>query len=96
MRVRLIPAPKGTGLVAAPAPKKMLAMAGVKDCYTSARGHTRTMGNFVKATFYAMKKTYAFLTPDLWKTTEFSKAPYQEYTDFLQEEAEKNKVVATN
>jgi len=93
VRVRLIPAPKGTGLVAAPAPKKMLAMAGVKDCYTSSRGHTRTMGNFVKAVFFALKKTYGFLTPDLWEPTKFSKNLFQEHTDFLQKEtAQKIKV----
>lgn len=92
VRVRLIPAPKGTGLVAAPATKKMLAMAGIKDCYTSSRGHTRTMGNFVKAVFFALKKTYSFLTPDLWKPTEFSKTLFQEHTNFLKSEAEKIKV----
>lgn len=91
--MRLIPAPKGTGLVAAPAPKKMLAMAGVKDCYTSSRGHTRTMGNFVKAVFFALKKTYSFLTPDLWSETEFSVTPFQQHTDFLKAESEKLKVV---
>lgn len=89
VRVRLIPAPKGTGLVAAPASKKLLHMAGVKDCYTSSRGHTRTLGNFVKATFYALKKTYSYLTPDLWKPTEFSETPYKVHSDFLKEEAEK-------
>ena len=31
VRVRLIPAPRGTGLVAAPATKKMLSLAGIKD-----------------------------------------------------------------
>merc|ERR1711939_1112888 len=56
VRVRLIPAPRGTGLVSAPVPKKLLGMAGVEDCYTSARGHTRTLGNFVKAVFYALGK----------------------------------------
>merc|ERR1711871_1864324 len=54
VRVRLIPAPRGTGLVAAPATKKLLGMAGIEDCYTSSRGHTRTMGNFLKATFFAV------------------------------------------
>jgi small subunit ribosomal protein S2e len=93
VRVRLIPAPKGTGLVAAPAPKKMLNMAGVKDCYTSSRGHTRTMGNFVKATFYALKKTYSYLTPDLWTPTVFAPAPYQAHTDFLMETAKNGDVV---
>jgi small subunit ribosomal protein S2e len=83
VRVRLIPAPRGTGLCAAPAPKKLLGMAGIEDCYTSARGHTRTLGNFVKATFYALRHTYAYLTPDLWKETVFTSSPYQEYSDFL-------------
>lgn len=81
--VRLVPAPKGTGLVAAGIPKKLLQMAGVQDCYTQSRGETRTLGNFVGATFLALKKTYTFLTPDLWFPTVFTKDPYQEHTDFL-------------
>ena len=46
VRVRLIPAPRGTGIVSAPVPKKLLTMAGIEDCYTSARGATKTLGNF--------------------------------------------------
>ena len=38
VRCRLIPAPRGTGLVSSPAGKKLLHMAGVDDCYTSSRG----------------------------------------------------------
>lgn len=83
VRVRLIPAPRGTGLCAAPAPKKLLGMAGIEDCYTSARGHTRTLGNFVKATYYALRNTYSYLTPDLWAENKFGKTPYQEHADFL-------------
>lgn len=64
---RLVPAPRGTGLVAAPVPKKLLQLAGIKDCYTTSRGSTRTLGNFVKATFQAISHTYGFLTPDLWE-----------------------------
>jgi len=81
--VRLIPAPKGAGIVAAITPKKVLAMAGVQDVYTCSRGCTRTLGNFVKATFYALASTYGFLTPDMWKETRFTKSPYQEWSDFL-------------
>ena len=44
--VRLIPAPRGTGIVAALLPKKLLTMAGVEDCYTAASGKTHTLGNF--------------------------------------------------
>ncbi|XP_055965117.1 40S ribosomal protein S2-like [Sorex fumeus] len=76
--MRLIPAPRGTGIVSAPVPKKLLMMAGIDDCYTSARGCTTTLGNFAKATFDAISKTYSYLTPDLWKETVFTKSPYQE------------------
>ncbi|MBZ3871809.1 40S ribosomal protein S2 [Sciurus carolinensis] len=38
--VRPIPAPRGTGIVSAPVPKKLLLMAGIDDRYTSARGCT--------------------------------------------------------
>ncbi|KNE55569.1 40S ribosomal protein S2 [Allomyces macrogynus ATCC 38327] len=86
---RLVPAPRGTGIVAAPVPKKLLQLAGITDCYTSARGSTRTLGNFVKATFAAIGNTYAFLTPDLWPTTAFTKAPFHEHSDFLQKTEKK-------
>ncbi|KAL6075558.1 hypothetical protein STEG23_011501 [Scotinomys teguina] len=77
--VRLIPAPRGTGIVSAPVLKKLLMVAGIDDCYTSAA----TLGNFAKATFDAISKTYSYLTPDLWKETVFTKSPYQESTDHL-------------
>merc|ERR1711918_331717 len=35
VRMRLIPAPKGTGIVAANVPKNVLEYAGIEDCYTS-------------------------------------------------------------
>ena len=81
--VRLIPAPRGTGLVAAPATKKMLAMAGIHDVYTSARGHTRTMGNFIKAVFFALGSTYGYLSPELWKNNTLVPSPYDEHATFL-------------
>jgi len=81
--MRLIPAPRGTGIVAAPVPKKLLTMAGIEDIYTQSVGATATLGNFAKATFMAISKTYSFLTPDLWKETVFTKQPYEEYTDYL-------------
>jgi len=81
--VRLVPAPRGTGIVAARTPKKVLSMAGIEDVFTQSTGSTKTMGNFVKATFEALSATYAYLTPDLWKETKLGKTPYQEHTDFL-------------
>ncbi|XP_031230470.1 40S ribosomal protein S2-like [Mastomys coucha] len=89
--VCLIPAPRGTGIVSASVLKKLLVMAGIDDCYTSARGCTAILGNFAKATFDAISKAtfdaiskaYSSLTPHLWKETVFTKSPYQEFTDHL-------------
>ncbi|WKY03411.1 hypothetical protein Q1695_004839 [Nippostrongylus brasiliensis] len=81
--VRLVPAPRGTGIVSAPVPKKLLQMAGIQDCYTSATGSTATLGNFAKATYAALQRTYSYLTPDLWKEEALDKTPYQRYHDFL-------------
>ncbi|KRY36664.1 Elongation factor G, mitochondrial [Trichinella spiralis] len=81
--VRLIPAPKGTGIVSAPVPKKLLQMAGIDDCYTCAKGSTGTLGNFAKATYAAIAATYSYLTPDLWKGTALSRSPYQAFAEFL-------------
>jgi small subunit ribosomal protein S2e len=64
--VRLVPAPRGTGIVGAPTSKKVLQMAGVQDCYTQTRGCTKTKGNFLYATYYALAKTYTYLTPEFW------------------------------
>ena len=83
VRIRMIPAARGTGIVASPTSKKVLQMAGIHDCYTASQGHTKTKGNFAKAAFNAIAKSYGFLTPDLWKETKFLKAPYQEHTDYL-------------
>uniref|UniRef100_A0A8C6G9Q3 Small ribosomal subunit protein uS5 n=1 Tax=Mus spicilegus TaxID=10103 RepID=A0A8C6G9Q3_MUSSI len=52
--VHLIPTPRGTGIVSAPVPKKLLTMAGIDDCYTSARGCTATLGNFHLEADYGM------------------------------------------
>ncbi|KIO28079.1 hypothetical protein M407DRAFT_243164 [Tulasnella calospora MUT 4182] len=89
---RLIPAPRGTGLVAAPASKRMLQLAGIQDCYTQSTGSTCTMGNFLKASFSAITKTYGFLTPDLWREIPVSKTPYEEFSAHLHLTAKKTAV----
>ena len=81
--VRLVPAPRGTGIVAAPVPTKILQFAGIEDVYTASMGSTRTTSNFIMATFYALRKTYAFLTPDLWPATAGQKDPSDEHSEFL-------------
>jgi len=66
VRIRLIPAPRGTGVVGAPATRKILHFAGVADCFSQSKGNTDTMENFLRAVFDALYKTYCYLTPDLW------------------------------
>jgi small subunit ribosomal protein S2e len=83
--VRLIPAPRGTGLVASPAVKRLLQLAGVQDAYTASTGSTKTLENTLKATFVAVANTYGFLTPDLWRQTALTRSPLEEYSDILRE-----------
>lgn len=83
--VRLIPAPRGTGLVASPAVKRLLQLAGVQDAYTASTGSTKTLENTLKATFVAVANTYGFLTPDLWRETALTRSPLEEYSDILRE-----------
>lgn len=66
VRITLLPAPKGVGLVAGESVKIVLRLAGIKDIWTRTRGETRTAINFVKATYDALRKTYAIKTPDQW------------------------------
>lgn len=73
--IRLTPAPRGTGIVGAPTSKKVLQMAGVQDCYTSSIGCTKTKGNFLFATFNALKQTYTYLTPEFWGAPRIERGP---------------------
>lgn len=57
VRVFLIPAPQGTGLVVANEIKKILKLAGVKDVYSKTFGRRRTTFNMIKACFDALNKT---------------------------------------
>ena len=57
VRVTLIPAPQGTGLVVANELKKVLKLAGIKDVYSKTFGKKRTSFNLIKACIDALKKT---------------------------------------
>jgi len=83
VRVRLVPAPRGTGLVSAPTSKKVLQMAGIGDVYTSSQGKTRTKGNFLKATFYCLENTYKYLMPDFWGKSKLDETPFETFSKWL-------------
>lgn len=59
IRVKLIPAPKGTGLVIEKECAKMLSMVGIKDVWSYTQGHTKTKSNVIKACFDALRKLMA-------------------------------------
>ena len=57
VEVTLRSAPRGVGLAVGDVPKSILGLAGVKDCWGFARGHTKTTVNYALATFDALKRT---------------------------------------
>jgi len=57
VRLTLIPAPQGTGLVAGNELKKILKLAGIKDVYSRTSGRKRTSFNLAKACIDALNKT---------------------------------------
>lgn len=87
VRVRLIPAPKGTGLVIEPELGKLVAFAGIKDVWSKTLGHTKTKTNAIKATFDALvkltkvkyshqeKEKLGIIEGSLSQTTEEASAP---------------------
>lgn len=79
--VRLIPAPRGKGIVASPVVKKLMQLAGVEDVYTSSSGSTRTTENTLKAAFIAIGNSYAFLSPNLWPTQPLQASPLDIYAE---------------
>ena len=67
-RVKLIPAPKGTGLVAEGELKKLLELAGIKDIWCKSFGNPGNKMNFLKAGFDALKNLQKIrMNPDMMK-----------------------------
>ena len=64
--VHHISAPRGTDILSAPVPKKLLRMASIDDGDSLARGCTAILDNVIKAT-YDISKTYVSLTSDFWR-----------------------------
>lgn len=57
VKVTLMPAPKGVGLVVGDQIKDVMRFAGIKDIWSRTSGHTRTELNFVRAALEALSKT---------------------------------------
>ena len=63
--LRLIPAPRGSGIVASAISKKILALAGIEDVFTSCIGNTKSTSCFLVATYKALQITYRWPQKDL-------------------------------
>jgi small subunit ribosomal protein S5 len=61
VKIKLMPAPKGTGLVVDDEVKKVLGLAGIKDIYSKSYGHTKTKFNMIKAVIKALQKLDKFI-----------------------------------
>jgi len=57
VRIKFIPAPRGTGLVVGDECKKILRLAGIRDVYSKTFGQTRTTLNLAQACMDALNKT---------------------------------------
>lgn len=60
VKVILMPAPKGVGLVADDETKKILKLAGIKDIWVRTFGNTSMRINLISAIFDALKKIYIY------------------------------------
>lgn len=60
VRIELMPAPRGVGLVADNETKKILKTAGIKDIWVKTFGNTSNRINLISAAFDALKKLYIY------------------------------------
>lgn len=56
VQVTFKPAPHGIGLATGDVAKKILGLAGVKDCWAFTKGQTKTIVNYAKAVFDALQQ----------------------------------------
>ena len=67
VRLRLIPAPKGTGLIVEGECGQVLRKAGIRDVWSKAIGQTRTKLNLIKACEDALRKLSTTKIQTRWK-----------------------------
>jgi small subunit ribosomal protein S5 len=66
VKIHLMPAPKGLGLVSGETAKVVLRLAGIKDCWSKSFGATKTTVSFAYATFDALRGTAEIMTSMDW------------------------------
>lgn len=82
VKVKLIPAPKGTGLVAEKEVAKMCELAGIKDIWSKTQGTTSNKINLMSAAFAALKELQSVrLTPEVIKNRNIVEGDKLEFED---------------
>lgn len=83
--LRVVPAPRGSGVRAGSVAKRIFQIAGVKDVFTVTTGQTATNENLAKATILALDNATNFFTPDMWNNNEKLMNPFMENSNFLEQ-----------
>lgn len=81
--IRVVPAPRGAGVVSGKVNRKIFELAGVKDVYTASYGATSTTENFAKATVNALENTSSIILPTQWEEGPRVLNPLLEFADIL-------------
>ncbi|MEM5878172.1 MAG: 30S ribosomal protein S5 [Candidatus Aenigmatarchaeota archaeon] len=64
VKVRLMPAPRGVGIVMNDEAKKIIKLAGIEDVWVKTYGNTGARINLIKAIFNALKRLHFYKTGD--------------------------------
>ncbi|MCX8179477.1 MAG: 30S ribosomal protein S5 [Candidatus Aenigmarchaeota archaeon] len=62
VKVKLMPAPRGVGIVSSDEAKKILRLAGIEDIWIKSYGNTGTRMNLIKAVYDGLKKLHSIKT----------------------------------
>lgn len=81
--VRVVPAPRGAGVISGKVNRKIFELAGVKDLYTASYGATSTTENFAKASIKALENTSSFILPNQWDEPARTLNPLLEFADLI-------------
>lgn len=64
--IKMLPGPRGLGIVAGNTAKMVIDLAGIKDCWAISSGETRTTLSFAFATYIALRDSYKLLSKEVW------------------------------
>ena len=83
IKLELIPAQRGTGIVGVNTSKKIFELCGIEDIIIKTFGKSNEKENFIKAIYNALYKSYKYPTLDLQLIGCIRENPFSEYKDDL-------------